>query len=100
MVLTSLSIDMQTAVVSAAAAVRNGTKFSQYNMAGEAFHGLGIQDVKSFILAGALFPLDGGRRRKGKKKEKKEKNCHVEGGSPWGWTHLAGYTVVTAVRCN
>jgi hypothetical protein len=45
---------------------------------GEAFHGLGVQDVKSLIQVGALFPLDGGRRIKGKKKEKKKKR------SPWG----------------
>jgi hypothetical protein len=34
---------------------------------GEAFHGLGVQDVESLILIDALFPLDGGRRREGKK---------------------------------
>jgi hypothetical protein len=39
-----------------------------------AFQGLGVQDVKSLILISALFPLDGGRRREGKKKEKKNKN--------------------------
>jgi hypothetical protein len=43
---------------------------------GEAFHGLGVQDVKNLILVSALFLLDGGRRREGKKKEKKKK-------SPW-----------------
>jgi hypothetical protein len=36
---------------------------------GEAFHGLGVQVVKSLILVDALFPLDGGRRE-GEKKEK------------------------------
>jgi hypothetical protein len=35
---------------------------------GEAFHGLGIQDVKSLILVDALFPLDVERRREAKKK--------------------------------
>jgi hypothetical protein len=40
------------------------------------------------ILVGALFPLDGGRRREGKKKEKK-KNCYGEGGFPQGWACLA-----------
>jgi hypothetical protein len=34
----------------------------------EAFHGLGVHDVKSLILVAALFLLDGGRRREGKKK--------------------------------
>jgi hypothetical protein len=42
---------------------------------GEAFHRLGVQDVKSLILVGALFLLDGGIRREGKKKEKKKTNC-------------------------
>jgi hypothetical protein len=56
----------------------------------EAFHRLGVQDVRSFILVGALFPLDGGRRRDVKKKEKKKKNLHGEGGFPQGWTNLAG----------
>jgi hypothetical protein len=41
---------------------------------GEAFHGLGVQDVESLILIDALFPLDGGRRR-----ERKEKNNHHRG---------------------
>jgi hypothetical protein len=34
---------------------------------GEAFHGIGVQGVESLILVDALFPLDGGRRREGKK---------------------------------
>jgi hypothetical protein len=42
---------------------------------GEAFHGLRVQDIESLILVDALFLLDQGRRREGKKKEKK---------SPWG----------------
>jgi hypothetical protein len=36
---------------------------------GEAFHRLGVQDVENLILVGALFLLDVGRRREGKKKE-------------------------------
>jgi hypothetical protein len=32
---------------------------------GEAFPGLGVQGVEDFILVDALFPLAGGRRRKG-----------------------------------
>jgi hypothetical protein len=39
---------------------------------GEAFHGLGVQDVEGFILVGALLLLDG----RGERKERKE------GGSP------------------
>jgi hypothetical protein len=39
---------------------------------GEAFHGVWVQDVESLILVGALFPFYGGRRREGKKKEKKK----------------------------
>jgi hypothetical protein len=43
------------------------------------------------ILVGTLFPLDGGLRREGKKKEKKkEKNCYGEGGFLWRWTCLSG----------
>jgi hypothetical protein len=56
---------------------------------GEAFHSLGVQDVESLILVGALLLLDGGRRREGKEKEKKKKNCQGEGGFPGGWTCLA-----------
>jgi hypothetical protein len=37
---------------------------------GEVFQELGAHDVKSSILVGSLFLLDG-RRREGKKKEKK-----------------------------
>jgi hypothetical protein len=37
---------------------------------GEAFQGLGVQDVISLILVGALFPFNGRRRRKGKEKKK------------------------------
>jgi hypothetical protein len=58
-------------VVVVAAVVRNGTIFSQCSVVGETFHSLGDQDVVSFILFDALFLLDGGRRREGKKEEKK-----------------------------
>jgi hypothetical protein len=44
---------------------------------GEAFHGLEVQDVESLILVGALFLLDRGKRREGKKKEEKKV-------LPWG----------------
>jgi hypothetical protein len=56
--------------VAEAAAVRNGSQFSQW--CGEAFHKLRAQSVEGLILAGALFLLDGGRRREGKIKEKKK----------------------------
>jgi hypothetical protein len=52
---------------------------------GDAFHRLGIQDVESLTLVDALFLLDGGRRREGKKK-----NCHGGRKVSWDWTHLAG----------
>jgi hypothetical protein len=37
-------------------------------VAWEGFPQLGFQDVKSLILVGALFLLEGGKRREGKKK--------------------------------
>jgi hypothetical protein len=40
---------------------------------GETFHGPGIWDVENLILVGALFLLDGRKRRVGNKKEKKRK---------------------------
>jgi hypothetical protein len=45
---------------------------------GEDFQGLGVQDVKSLIMVDALFPLYGGSRREGKRKEKENKK------SAWG----------------
>jgi hypothetical protein len=59
-----------------AAAVRNGSNFSHVTWRGEAFHMLGVQGVKDLILVGALFSLDGGRRREGRKKEKKKEKNH------------------------
>jgi hypothetical protein len=35
---------------------------------GEDSHVIGVEDIKRLILCDALFSLDGGRRRKGKKK--------------------------------
>jgi hypothetical protein len=52
---------------------------------GEAFHGLGIQDIESLILVVALFLLEGGRRTEGKK----EKKSQLRRGFPQGWTRLA-----------
>jgi hypothetical protein len=67
-----------TAVV--AAAMRGGSKFSLCDLVWEAFSQLAVQDVEGLIIVGALFLLDGGRRKEGNKKEKrKEKNHHGEG---------------------
>jgi hypothetical protein len=49
---------------------------------GEAFHGIGVQDVESLIVVNALFPLDRGRRREGKKKEKENKITMGKEGFP------------------
>jgi hypothetical protein len=95
-----LSIDVQAGlepvaavvmVVVVAAVGRNGTKYSQYNVAWEAFHGLGVQDVQSLILVGLYFHL----MEEGEEKErkKKKKNCHGKEGFPWGWTCLADCAV-------
>jgi hypothetical protein len=69
---------------------------------GEAFHGLGVQDVESSTLVGNLFPLDGEKRGEGKTKEKKKKKKITAGKEHF---HGAGSTLlavqgVTAVRCN
>jgi hypothetical protein len=58
----------------------------------EACHRIGVQDVDILILVDALFPLDGGRRRKGKKEKK----------SPWGRrvSTLLAVLRVAAVKCN
>jgi hypothetical protein len=55
----------------------------------EAFNGVGVQDVESLILVGALFLLDGGMRKE-EKERKQKRNCHGGGGFPWGWTCLVG----------
>jgi hypothetical protein len=62
---------------------------------GDAFHRLGIQDVESLTLVDALFLLDGGRRREGKKK-----NCHGGGRFPGTGPILLAVLQVAAVRCN
>jgi hypothetical protein len=89
------SLELEAAAVVASTA-RNGITFSQYNVVWEAFHRLGVQYVKSLILIGTLFLLDGGRRRERKKKEKKKKkkSLHGEEGYPGGWIYFAGYAVV------
>jgi hypothetical protein len=43
-----LSIDMQACLELAVAVWRNGIKFSQCSMHGEAFHKLGVQDIIKF----------------------------------------------------
>jgi hypothetical protein len=48
------------------------------------------------ILVGALFLLDGGRRREGKKKKK----IAVGEEFPQGWTCLAGCVAGGSFRCN
>jgi hypothetical protein len=48
---------------------------------------------QSLILVDALFLLDGGRRREGKKKRKREK-------LPCGRRVSSGCAMSTAVRCN
>jgi hypothetical protein len=55
----------------------------------DVFHGLRVQDVKSLILIDALFLLDQGRRREGKKKEKEKE-------SPWG--NLLAVLQITTVQ--
>jgi hypothetical protein len=50
-------------------------------------------------MVDSLFPLDGGRRGEGKKKEK-EKNLHGEEGFPRVGLTLLAVQWVTAVRCN
>jgi hypothetical protein len=41
---------------------------------GEVFHGLGVRDVKSLILVGVLFPLDGEGEEKERKKKRRKKS--------------------------
>jgi hypothetical protein len=53
---------------------RQSPDFLSVMCCGEAFPGLGVQGVEGLILVGALFLLDGGRRREGKKKEKRKEN--------------------------
>jgi hypothetical protein len=45
----------------------------------EVFLWLGIQGSECLIVVGALFPLDGGRRREGKKKKEKIHHEKVAG---------------------
>jgi hypothetical protein len=48
--------------------------FLSVTWCGEVFHELGVWDVEGLILVDALFLLDGGRRREGKRKEKEKKS--------------------------
>jgi hypothetical protein len=56
--------------------------FLSVKCCGEAFLRLGAQGVEGLILVGALFLIDGRRRRerqiKRKEERKKKKNCHGE----------------------
>jgi hypothetical protein len=61
----------------------------------KAFHGLGVQDVKSLILVDALFLLDRERR-----KGKKNKLLWGEEGFPGAGPALMSVLQVSAVRCN
>jgi hypothetical protein len=77
-------------------------KFLSIMWCGEPFHWLGIQDVKSLILVGALFLLDGGRRRGGiiKNKKEEEKISVGKEGFPSTRPTLLAVQQVTAVRSN
>jgi hypothetical protein len=57
--------------------------FLSVTWCGEAFHGLGVQDVKTLILVDALFPLSGERKRGRKKKGKEKKLLLRKGVFPW-----------------
>jgi hypothetical protein len=86
---------MQAGLEPGSAVERNGTEFSQCNLAGEAFHELGVQYGESIFLIDALFLVYGERRRKEKKKY-----CHGGGGfSRTGCSILASQWVA-ALRCN
>jgi hypothetical protein len=69
--------------------------FPSAEWCGEVFHKLGVHYVESLILVDALFPLDGERRRKLKKK-----NHHVGGECPGAESTLLAMLWVAAVRCN
>jgi hypothetical protein len=48
---------------------------------GKAFHRIEVQDVKSLVQLGLLFPLDGEGRKEGKKKRNEERKKSL-----WGRT--------------
>jgi hypothetical protein len=70
----------------------------------EVFLWLGIQGSECLIVVGALFPLDGGRRREGKKKEKrKEKRKKItvgKEGFPRAGPAFLSVQWVSVFRCN
>jgi hypothetical protein len=67
----------------------------------EALHGLGVQGVEGLILVVALFPLDAGSRREGKKKEKKKKIITMrKDGFCRAGPALLAMQQVTDVKCN
>jgi hypothetical protein len=69
---------------------------------GEAFHGLGVQSVEGLILVGALFMLDGGKRREKKKIRKEDRKKFTMGkeGFLEDGPALLAMQQLAAVRCN
>jgi hypothetical protein len=63
---------LEPAAVAAAAAGRNGTKFSQCSLVWAGFHGLGVQDVDSLILVNAFFHLMEEEEEKERKKKRRK----------------------------
>jgi hypothetical protein len=74
--------------------------FLSITCGGETFQWIGVLDFESLSLAGALFLLDGGRKREGKKKEKKKKNHCGEEHFPGAGPTLLPVQWITAIRCN
>jgi hypothetical protein len=66
---------------------------------GRLYTGYGFRKSQSLILVDALFPLDGGRRREGKKKRERETAMRKEGFHGAGPTLLA-VPWVAAIRRN
>jgi hypothetical protein len=68
---------------------------------GEAFHGLGVQDVTEFDSDGcSVFCLmEQGEEKERKKRERNDPGGAGSGGS-WVQTHLLAVPWVAAIRCN
>jgi hypothetical protein len=64
----------------------------------EVFHGVGVQDIAEFILTDALFLLDGGGRREGKKE--RERNLCGGGVFPLSGPTFLAVLWIAVVRCN
>jgi hypothetical protein len=102
-----LPIDAQAGLEQKEAAGRNGTNFSQCRTEWGGFPQAMGSGCRSLILVDALFPLDGGRRREGKKSRKIKgernccgRNCCRGGGFPRAGPTLLAVLCVTGVRCN